>query len=309
VRAAETVGATVERFLSRQRARLRPGSYVEAERHLLTHAKPLHGLQVGKVDRRAIAALLAQIGATRGPVAANRVRATLSAFFAWAMREGLADTNPTVGTNQFDERPRERVLSEGELRTIWQALPQSDYGTILKLLMLTGQRLTEIGDLRWSEIDFHKNLIRLPPERVKNKRLHEVPMAPSVRSILEAQPRREDRDFVFGQGSRGFHGWAAPKRKLDGRVKTTPWRLHDFRRSVATHMAELGVQPHVIEAVLNHASGHKAGVAGVYNRASYANEVRRALDLWAAHLQSVVVGEPSNITPLRGQLAREGTKP
>jgi integrase len=299
LRAAETFGATVERFLSRQRARLRPGSYVECERHLLTHAKPLHRLQIGKVDLRAIAALLTEIGATRGPIAANRVRATLSALFAWAMKEGLADSNPTVATNSFAEQPRDRVLTDGEVRAIWNALPQSDYGAIIKLLALTGQRLTEIGDLRWSEIDFDKNVIRLPRERVKNNRAHEIPMSASVREILEARPRREGRDFVFGQGSRGFHGWAAPKIRLDEKIKIAPWRVHDVRRSAATHMAELGVQPHIIEQILNHQSGHKRGVAGIYNRSTYANEMRRALDLWAAHVESLIEDKPSNISPLR----------
>jgi integrase len=303
VRAAETLGATAPRFLSRQRAHLRPGSYVECERHLLTHAKPLHGLQIGKVDRRAIAALLAEIGATRGPIAANRVRATLSALFAWALKEGLVDSNPTVATNSFAEQPRDRVLTGGELRAIWNALPQSHYGAILKLLMLTGQRLTEIADLRWSEIDFDKGVIRLPRERVKNNRPHEIPISAWVREILEAQARREGRDFVFGEGSRGFHGWSAPKIRLDEQTRITPWRLHDIRRSVATHMAELGVQPHVIEQILNHQSGHKRGVAGIYNRSTYANEMRRALDLWGAHVGGLVGDKPSNISPMNSQVS------
>jgi integrase len=298
-RAAETLGATAERFLSRQRARLRPGSYTECERHLLTHAKPLHGLQIGKVDRRAIAALLTEIGANRGPIAANRVRATLSALFAWAMKEGLADSNPTVATNSFAEQPRDRVLTDCELCAIWNALPQSDYGAILKLLMLTGQRLTEIADLRWSEIDSNKGLIRLPRERVKNNRPHEIPISALVREILAAQARRAGRDFVFGEGSRGFHGWSTPKIRLDEQIKIAPWRLHDIRRSVATHMAELSVQPHVIEQILNHQSGHKRGVAGIYNHSTYQNETRRALDLWAAHLGGLVGDRPSNIMPMR----------
>ena len=83
-------------------------------------------------------------------------------------------------------------------------------------------------------------------------------------------------------------------------VRAKPWRLHDIRRTVATRMADLGVQPHVIEAVLNHISGHKAGVAGVYNRATYAAEKRQALDLWGAHVADLAEGRESNIVPLRG---------
>ena len=302
-RASETFGAVADLFLARQRARLRPKTYLATERHLLTHAKTLHGLQIGKVDRRDIATLLTRIAEEKGPIAANRTRASLSALFMWAIKEGVAGVNPTMGTNKSQEGVRDRVLDASELCSIWGALPEGDYGTIIKLLMLTGQRLTEIGDLRWPEIDFDKDVIRLPRERVKNKRPHEIPMSATVRRLLMAQQKREGRDFVFGYGSRGFSGWSIAKSTLDRNTKIAPWRLHDLRRSAATHMAEFGVQPHIIEQVLNHQSGHKAGVGGVYNRALYPSEVRRALDLWDECLTAIVEGRESNVVRINSRTA------
>jgi integrase len=180
------------------------------------------------------------------------------------------------------------VLVDAELRAVWRALGDNRYGTIVRLLILTGQRLNEIAGLRWAEIDFDRNVISLPGERTKNKRPHEVPMAPQVRSLLEAQERIDDREPVFGRGDGPCSGFWRHKAKLDSAIRLAPWVLHDLRRSVATGMAELGIQPHIIEAVLNHVSGHKAGVAGVYNRATYLPEKTAALARWADHLPAVV---------------------
>ena len=154
------------------------------------------------------------------------------------------------------------------------------------MLVLTGQRRQEIGGLQWSEVDFERNLVVLPPERSKNNRQHELPISTQVRTILERQPRRNK--WVFG---RRWLSWGNPKANLDAKLDgVAPWRLHDLRRSCATGMAELGVLPHVIEAVLNHVSGHKSGVAGIYNRAKYADEMRSALQRWADRVDTLTQG-------------------
>jgi integrase len=308
VKREETFSAAAKLFLGKQRLRLRPRTYVDVERHISVLAKPLHEMELAKIERRHIAAQLAETEQERGLITANRLRASLSKMFAWAIGEGLAETNPVSGTNRNEENSRDRVLSPAELRAIWLALPANDYAPVVKLLMLTGQRAGEISDLRRSEITDDE--IRLSGERTKNHRPHTVPLAPAAQAILEVQPIRAKpdgslRDLAFGIGEGGFSGWSKAKEQLDKRIAEMqgapipPWRIHDLRRSFATHAAGMGIQPHIIEAVLNHVSGSKAGVAGVYNRATYEPEKRAALVRWADQLMAWVEQRESNVTTLK----------
>jgi integrase len=299
----QTFGAALAVYLPRQKVRVRPRSYTEIDRYLSRYLRALHGLRLDKIDRRAIAEQLSRIETANGKPAANRARTCLSALFVWAMREGLADANPVVGTGRREEASRDRVLTSEELHVIWRALGDDEFSAIAKLLILTGQRREEIGGLRWSELADH--VIALPAERVKNGRPHTIPLSPPALAILGAQPRREGRDFVFGRGEGGFSGWSRCKARLDQRIANLNgsalpgWTIHDLRRSAVTHMAELGVQPHVIEAVINHVSGHKAGVAGIYNKSTYEREKVAALALWAEHVLAVVECRKNRIVSLR----------
>lgn len=187
-RATNTFGDLVRRYLEFARSELRPRSVYEIERYLERSCKPMHPMPVNSIDRRAIADRLNLIAAANGAVSANRARGALSAIFAWAIREGLAEINPVIGTHKRQEQSRDRVLSAGELRAIWEALEPDKYGAIIKLLILTGQRASEISDLQWSELDFERDMIALPGERTKNGRAHEIPMSPAVREILQTQP-------------------------------------------------------------------------------------------------------------------------
>ena len=226
--------------------------------------------RLGAVSRVTVAARLREIAKESGNTAANRARATLSAMYAWAIGEGLCETNPVVGTNKADEGgARDRVLSDTELAAVWYNAPDSDYGRIVRLLMLTGQRRDEIGSLHWSEVDTDAKTITLPGSRTKNGREHVVPLSTDALAIITATSQPEGREKVFGVGDGGFSGWSKAKAALDEKLgkSVSAWTLHDLRRTAATRMADSGVQPHVIEAVLNHVSGHKGGVAGVYNRA------------------------------------------
>jgi integrase len=294
-RASHTFGSLVTRYLDQQRRELRPGSYREIARHLEKHAAPLHPLPVDVVDQRTIAERLSAIDKGSGAVTANRVRASMSAMYTWGMREGLVLANPVANTNKREEKPRDRILNDAELCLVWKALDDNQYGTIVKLLMLTGQRANEIAGLRWSEVDFDRGVISLPSERTKNGRPHEVPMAVQLRSLLEAQERIDGRELVFGKGTGPFSGFSRCKEALDARIAElndsralAKWVLHDLRRSAATGMAEIGIQPHVIEAVLNHISGHKGGIAGIYNRAQYSAEKAQALARWDKHVAGLV---------------------
>jgi integrase len=293
-RAVETFGSVLRPYLVHKKAGLKPRTYEEVERHLLMHAKRLHGLLLTTTDRRTAAALLADLAANNGPNLANSVRASLSAFFSWAMREGLAEANPIIGTNRaVTKGARDRALANSELHSIWAALGDNDYSNIVRLLALTGQRRDEIGGLRWQEVDFDKAVISLPAERTKNSRPHDIPLSPAALSILKHQTRFADRECVFGSGADGYRGWSNNKVMLDARIAGNgaipAWRLHDLRRTVSTRMHDdLRIPPHIVEAVLNHVSGHRAGVAGVYNRATYDKEKAVALNRWAKHLLAIV---------------------
>ena len=301
--ASSTLQTVVDRYIAERAAsRLKPRSLEEVERHLRKHWSPLAELPVKKVARADVAAQVAKIAKQNGLFAANRARAALSALFSWAIGEGLADANPVIGTNKATEEvSRDRVLSPEELSLVWREAGGSDYATIVRLLILTGQRREEVGGILWSEIDLEAAMWRIGAERTKNGLAHDVPLSAPAVAILIALNQREGRELVFGAGDGPFQGWSNAKSALDARVagrlrkkdersQMSPWRLHDIRRTVATRMADLGVLPHVVEAVLNHVSGHKAGVAGVYNRSSYAAEKRAALDLWASHVMALVEG-------------------
>jgi integrase len=276
-RALDTFRALAERFLEQYRAR--PRSKNEVVRHLRKYAAPLHPMPVGAITLRDVATLLTKIDKASGVPTANRVRSSLSACFSWAMREGLAPSNPIANTNRREEQTRDRVLSNNELRRIWNAAGDDAYGTIVKLLILTGQRRSEIGELRWGEVG--ADAITLPGERTKNKRPHVVPLAPTARALLMAQSPTDDLVFQI-------KSWSLHKSALDQRSGVSGWTIHDLRRTAATGMADIGIPPHIIEQILNHQSGHKGGVAGIYNRSSYAAEKASALAKWDEHVVSVV---------------------
>jgi integrase len=357
-KATETFEAIAKLYLAHQRATTRPSTYADVERHLLKHGKTLHRLQLDKITRREIATCVAVLTVKGQKVTANRVRATLSGFFGWAVSQGLIEINPVIGTARNKEDTRKRVLSPDELRTIWKALDDDDYGSIMKLLALSGQRADEIASLQWSELreieitvvseidglkkyavkevrivppaevaglswsetkDDHARwptlrglAIVLPGERTKNHREHIVPLSEPARAILGvigARPRRvtatgAPRDLVFGNGEGPFSGWSNSKEALNERIiKIGPqlphWTPHDMRRSFSTHAAELGIEPHIVEAVLNHVSGHRGGVAGIYNRAQYITQKHAALSTWARHLLAWVDRRKSNVATLR----------
>jgi integrase len=282
----EGFGAAVERYLDRKRSALKPATLRETERYLRDHSSPLHRLRLDQIDRRKVAALLGDIEVGSGPIARNRARSALSAMFAWCIQEGLLDTNPVSGTGKAAESGgRERVLTQDELRTLWRSLGDDAFSDVVRLLLLTGQRRTEIGNLQWSEIDLARKMIVLPAERTKNGRLHELPLSAQALAIIQHTPRRNTTGYLWGK-----HGFIYERAKaaLDQRLGIPHFTLHDLRRTCATNLAEIGVLPHIVEACLNHQSGHKASVAGIYNRAKYSDEMRSALQRWADHIDRIV---------------------
>jgi integrase len=292
--------SVVDEYLAAKEREVRPRTFRELKRYLTgSFFKPLHSMPVDAVTRRDVAARLVAITREHGSIVAARARAALSTFFVWAMQMGIVENNPIIGTIQpKDGKPRERVLSDNELAAIWNACKDDDYGRIVKLLILLGARRQEIGGLRGRELDLDNGRWLLPAQRSKNGRAHELPLMPMAVDIICSVQRLVSRDQLFGARSNdGFTGWDDQKEALDGRSGVVGWTLHDIRRSVATKLADIGVQPHIIEQILNHQSGHKAGPAGIYNRSSYEREVRAALALWEDHVRTIVEGGERKVIP------------
>jgi integrase len=293
--------AVAAEFLAAKEPDLAARTFVEAKRYLTDprYLGPLHGMPIDTITRKDVAALVLAITRERGAPTASRARGALGGFFSWAMRMGLIEANPTIGAIKPTEaEPRERTLSDAEMTAIWQACKDDDYGKIVKLLILTACRRAEIGDLAWPEIDLDRESFTIPRERSKNGKAHTLPLMPMALQIIRAVPRMASREQLFGQHSHGFTGWAKSKAALDTRSAVSDWVLHDVRRSTATKMADLGVPPHVIEQILNHVGGHKAGVSGIYNRSSYEREVRNALAMWEDHVRALVEGGERKIHSL-----------
>lgn len=283
----------VEQYLAKRQAEVRGSTFHTIKLYLTgRYFEPLHNKSLAKIAQSDVEQCLDAITQKPTRWAAQK---SLSAFYVWAVRKGHAPENPLVRVDQVKLASRERVLSEDEIRKVWNACQNDDLGKIIKLLLLTGCRADEIGGLKWSEIDADKATIKLSAERTKNGREHILPLSPLALQIVKQIEKRPGRDFLFGKtAAGGFVWWAKRKTLVNGLAH---WTIHDLRRTAATHMAELGIEPHIIEAILNHVSGHKTGVAGIYNRASYGKQMRIALDRWAVHIEGIVTGRASNLVP------------
>ena len=301
-RSDDTLRSAVDDYLVIKRTKVRPRTFREIERYLRgPYFKALHPRPLEQITRKDVAGCLTRIVAKNGSVTAGRARSTLSAFYVWAIGAGLAESNPVVGTNKpEDSAPRERILSNAELVSIWSACHDRGYGRIVKLLTLTGARREEVGAMTLSELDLDAGTWTIPAARAKNGREHVLPLSPAALAIIGEVERVPGRAHLFGgEVDRGFQRWSAAKRELDKRAGVTGWTVHDLRRTAATRMADLGIQPHIVEAVLNHQSGHKRGPAGVYNRSTYTAEAKTALERWAAHVLALVAGRADNVVTLR----------
>jgi integrase len=278
------VADLIESYLGHLRGHVRPNTLDHTSRNLQKYAQPLHNEPVAAVDRATVYRLHGALTKSSGAVQANRVLASLSAMFAWAMKAGLAENNPAALVPRNAENARDRVLSDSELKALWAATAGAgDYDRIVRLLLLTGCRREEIAGLRWSEVEGDK--LVLPASRTKTKVLHEVPLTALA---LDQLPKPvEGRDLVFGKGEGGFSGWSRAKERLDEKLGDWPdWGLHDLRRTLSTRLNETDVEPHVVESLLGHA-GARSGVAGVYNRASYRAQKRAALQLWEGLIEQI----------------------
>jgi integrase len=217
----------------------------------------------------------------------------LSKLFGRLLQQRRIETNPCASVHRPEAaQARDRVLTRDEVAQFWTATDKvgEPFGAALKLLLLTGARLNEVSRMTRAELN-DDGIWSIPGARTKNRKPHIVPLPPLARDLLAGLPRIEGGWVFTTTGDTPVSGWSKIKTRLDGLMGDVPaWRLHDLRRTAATTMAEIGVAPHIVEAVLNHISGAKASVAGVYNRAAYAAEKKAALERWAAHIEAIVGG-------------------
>jgi integrase len=296
---AVTFRAVVDEYLAAKQDEWADRTYVEAERYLTDpkYFGPLHSMPLDRISLRDVAARIVVIKRECGVPTASRARNGLGSLFTWSMTQGLATSNPTIGSEKLATKARERVLTPDELVRIWRACKDDHYGKIIKLLILTGCRRAEIGDMAWREIDHERGTFTIPPERAKTGKARVIPLLPMISDILADVPRMVSREQLFGERSHGFTAWAKGKRALDRRSGVGEFVIHDVRRSVATHMAEqLAVQPHIVELVLGHE--FRTGTQGTYNRAPYAKEIRNAYLCWHDFLRSLFDGGARKVIPI-----------
>jgi integrase len=259
--------------------------------------------RVGDITHADIVAALDRVS-NHAPIAANRLHAVLSSLFGWAKGKRLVASNPCADLDRpSDERTRDRVLDDKELRKVWLAAGElgHPHTGIVRLLILTGQRRNEIAGLRCSEIDFEERALHLPAARTKNARAHDVPLSAQALAIIAGLRRQVDGDHVFTVRRKPILNFSHMKERLDAASGVTDWTLHDIRRTVASGLQKLGIRLEVTEAVLNHRSGSMAGIVGVYQRHDYASEKRDALARWADYVDALASGRKANVVTLRGR--------
>src|SRR5450631_107722 len=283
---------------------MRPRSYAEVRRHLEDHCKPFKHRPIRSITQRDVANLYKKIAKDSGPGAASHTWSTLRAFFHWAMRQGAVDNNVAAlydGGGVGEQR--KRTLSDAEIAIVWKACNADQFGNIVKLLILTGARRDEAGHMHMDELDLDNKEWLLPPERSKNGSEHLFTLSDSAVDILtKAVETREA--FVFGHGKeRGFSGWSKAKKAFDKRIADAGqtvehFTLHDLRRSFASGLQRLKIEPHIVEACLNHTPPK---LERNYQTYRYAAEKRAALARWATHVDAIVNGTTTdNVIPMVG---------
>jgi integrase len=295
--AAMTVAGLIESYLSNYvRPNLRSAKAIELR--INKNILPILGtMKVTDLHRRDMNRVLDPIIKRDATEQATQVFNHLFALMRWAVGRGDLDHNPFDGMPRpSTSQPRERAFSADEIRTLWLALPTSfspPTASIIKLCLVTAQRVGEVAGLRRSELDLKRGIWLLPASRTKNGHSHSVPLSELALEIIAAS---SGDDLIFGpqQVYRIAHRIEASQCGL------AHWTSHDLRRSALTRMAELGIPPIVLGHIANHRTTTKAGMTlGVYVQYPYEREKREALDLWAERLRGIVVGTAANVVGIR----------
>ena len=304
-RLPDSVDHIVEEFLERHvRRSNRARTQEETERLFRLHILPRwHGRLISSITKRDVIDILDRVVDSGSPVAANRVLAAVRKFFNWCVARDVLSISPVKGVEPpTEEKSRDRVLDDAELVRVWTAAGEIGYpfGTMVQLLIATGQRRNEVARMQWGEVDLKKSIWTLAQSRTKNDNKHEVPLSSITLNILNEIPHHDGYVFSTNGGSTPSSNYGQNKRRLDALLPAgmPAWRLHDLRRTCATGLAKLGVPVHVTEAALNHKSGKISGIAAVYNRHDYKDEKIQALEAWGRHLDMLITGKPAKVVRL-----------
>jgi len=307
-RDALTVADLVDQFFDQYAKEKRTGK--RQHQMLVKDVLPILGRsKAGAVTRRDIGRITDRMTGRGVTIGASRTFEIVRKMFNWALEKGLIEQNPCLGMKKpFQTRKRERVLSSDEVHAVWNGLADAsisrDGQQVLKLCLITGQRLGEVAGMCRDEFNFETKIWTIPSWRSKNGHAHRVPLSDMALEIIEEALRRATTEFLFpGYGkddAMKSSSVGKAVRRCSAELGVPHWTSHDLRRTAATCMADLGVAPHVIGHVLNHRTVTKASVTDqVYNRYSYDREKRAALELWATRLTSIVGGTTAEVVALR----------
>ncbi|MEM7545377.1 MAG: site-specific integrase [Pseudomonadota bacterium] len=261
------------RFLTASKRKNRERTY--ADYHRLLHRHFSYTQNLVELTRSDIMRSIDRLSAT--PSEQQHAFVTLRIMLNWCVKQGYIDHSP-LPPMSFKSAARSNVVSDEDLKAIWQRSEEVGYpyGSIIRLLILSGQRRGEIASLRrsWLEDD----LIVFPATFTKNRREHRLPISPLIQAELDNLPEIGDLFFpARGSEDRPFNGWGKSKERFDAPIQVEAYTLHDLRRTFSSNMARIGTPIHVTEKLLNHVSGTLSGVAAVYNRYSYQDEMQAAL--------------------------------
>lgn len=290
---ARTFGKIARRFLDTGCDHLRPGSKRNIESALRLVIAEWQDRPIATIKRRDAIELVDCIKAERGPGAATKAQAWLRRVFNWMLEKDEIEASPIAGMKAPARlQPRDRVLSDDELRRLWVACDQRPhpFGRYVQLLLLTACRRMELATLRWSDVDFGERTIIVPGSRYKTGKPHLIPLSRQALRIIEGLPRLDDVYVFPGRGGgKPLAAFTQHKTRLDALLDPPiDYNLHDTRRTCRTGLSRLRVPPHIAERVLGHA---QQGIERVYDVHSYADEKRQALQLWADHVTRIVEGD------------------
>ena len=292
----EILAEFIERHVAKQRAARETVRIIERDILPKWNGRSIHSITKADVVR-----LIDGVIDRGALIMANRVFAIIRKFFNWCVGRAIIEASPCLGIQLPSvETQRDRILSDEELARVAIAADElgHPFGSIVQLLILTGQRRNEVAFMTWDEIDPANRIWTMSGERTKNGKPHTVHLSQQAMEVIEAAPQLGA--FVFStREDVPYQAFSKSKRKLDAMSGVSDWVLHDLRRTVVSGMARLGAAPHVADKILNHQSGTISGVAAIYQRYEFEAERRHALDLWGAHVGNLIAGTVSdNVIPL-----------